>query len=188
VTESAFPSSTPSPTPSPGQPYALRAATAADADFIAEMTLASFNWAPDRPAFTMERFRAEPALWKYVDGWPAPGEQGVVAEERAAGGGGAPGGRLVGAAWWRYFGADAPGYGFVGEDVPELSLAVAADWRGRGLGRALLRAVVDQARAEGLARVSLSVERANHAARLYATEGFVVVGGDENADTMVKEL
>lgn len=170
----------------------LRAATPADADFIAEMTLAAFNWAPDRPPFTMEAFLAEPALSKYVDGWPAPGEHGVVAQASAAGTdegpGGDPGGRLVGAAWWRCFGADAPGYGFVAENVPELSLAVAADWRGRGLGRVLLRAVVDRARAEGLARVSLSVERANHAARLYTAEGFVVVGGDENADTMVKEL
>lgn len=195
MTESAFPSSTPSPSPSSGQPYALRAATPADAGFIAEMTLAAFNWAPDRPAFTMEAFRTEPALWKYIDGWPAPGEHGVVAKELVAQGVGTrggtdgdPGGRLVGAAWWRCFGVDAPGYGFVAEDVPELSLAVAADWRGRGLGRVLLRAVVDRARAEGLARVSLSVERANHAARLYAAEGFVVVGGDENADTMVKEL
>jgi GNAT superfamily N-acetyltransferase len=149
------------------------------------MTLEAFNWAPDRPALTMERFRADPALWKYVEGWPAPGERGVVAEQVAPG---TTGGRLVGAAWWRCFGADAPGYGFVAEDVPELSIAVTSDWRGRGLGRALLRAVVDLARSEGLARVSLSVERANHAARLYAAEGFVVVGGDQNADTMVKEL
>ena len=103
------------------------------------------------------------------------------------GSGGVAGGP-VGAAWWRYFPADRPGYGFVAEDVPEVSIAVAPDWRGRGLGRALIRAVVDQARAAGVPRLSLSVERANHAAALYAAEGFAVVGGDEDADTMVRKV
>ncbi|MFD2079587.1 Ribosomal protein S18 acetylase RimI [Actinopolymorpha cephalotaxi] len=187
--------------PGAGRPaYALRAATAEDAGFVAEMTLEAFNWSPDRPAFTLEQIWADPALRKYVEGWPAPGEQGVVAVARAesrdaesgdaeddAGSGGSPG-RPVGAAWWRYFPADGPGYGFVAEDVPEVGIAVAPDWRGRGLGRALIRAIVDQARAAGIARLSLSVERANHAAALYAAEGFEVVGGDENADTMVRKV
>ncbi|GAA2755440.1 GNAT family N-acetyltransferase [Actinopolymorpha rutila] len=182
-----------SPETGAGRPaYALRAATADDAAFIAEMTLEAFNWSPDRPAFTLEQFWADPALRKYVEGWPAPGEQGVVAVARAESGKESesddPAGRPVGAAWWRYFPADKPGYGFVAEDVPEVSIAVAPDWRGRGLGRALIRAVVDQARAAGVPRLSLSVERANHAAALYAAEGFEVVGGDENADTMVRKI
>ncbi len=169
-----------------GRPaYVLRAATAGDAGFIAEMTLEAFNWSPDRPAFTLEEFWADPALRKYVEGWPAPGEQGVVA---AAGHGDGSPGRPIGAAWWRYFPADRPGYGFVAEDVPEVSIAVAPDCRGRGLGRALIRAIVEQARAAGVPRLSLSVERANHAAALYAAEGFEVVGGDENADTMVRKV
>ncbi|MGW0227357.1 N-acetyltransferase family protein [Actinopolymorpha singaporensis] len=180
-----------------GRPaHTLRAATAEDAGFIAEMTLEAFNWSPDRPAFTLEQFWADPALRKYVEGWPAPGEQGVVAvagDEAGdepgddAGLDGSPG-RPVGAAWWRCFPADRPGYGFVAEDVPEVSIAVAPDWRGRGLGRALIRGIVDQARAAGVPRLSLSVERANHAARLYAAEGFEIVGGDENADTMVRKV
>ena len=160
--------------------YSLRPATERDADFLAEMTLEAFNWDPDRPPLTMRQLRADPTLWKYLDGWPAAGEQGVIA---AAGSG-----ELAGAAWWRFFTAATPGYGFVSEDVPELGLAVAANWRGRGVGRALLRGLLDQARAAGLERISLSVERANHAAALYAAEGFETVGGDENADTMVKRL
>ncbi|MET9022840.1 N-acetyltransferase [Actinopolymorpha sp. NPDC004070] len=179
--------------PGAGRPaHTLRAATADDAGFIAEMTLEAFNWSPDRPAFTPEQFWADPALRKYVEGWPAPGEQGVVAvagdDSGDESGGTAALGRPVGAAWWRYFPADRPGYGFVAEDVPEVSIAVAPDSRGRGLGRALIRAIVEQARAAGVPRLSLSVERTNHAAALYAAEGFEIVGGDENADTMVREI
>jgi GNAT superfamily N-acetyltransferase len=61
-------------------------------------------------------------------------------------------------------------------------------WRSRGVGRALLRAVVAQAREAGFARISLSCERANFAMNLYRAEGFVTVESGVNADTMVRTL
>ncbi len=168
----------------PAPVYSIRPATSADGSFLGEMLLEAFNWNSDRPAMSMAQLRSDPTLWKYAADWPTAGEGGVVAEA----GGASAQGQLVGAAWWRYFPADKPGYGFVAEDVPELSLGVAPAWRGRGVGRALLRALLDQARTAGLDRISLSVEPSNHAAALYSAEGFEVVGGDENSDTMVKRL
>ncbi|MFG2947758.1 GNAT family N-acetyltransferase [Streptomyces adustus] len=56
-------------------------------------------------------------------------------------------------------------------------LAVAEEARGRGVGRALLRAAVTEARRQGARRISLRVLGHNTAARtLYASEGFVVEG------------
>lgn len=56
-------------------------------------------------------------------------------------------------------------------------LAVAEEARGRGVGRALLRAAVEEARANGFRRISLRVLGHNTAARkLYESEGFVVEG------------
>ncbi len=63
-----------------------------------------------------------------------------------------------------------------------------APWRGRGVGRALLRAAAAQARERGAARISLSVERANRAQVLYAGEGFRVLSSGPDADTMVLDL
>jgi GNAT superfamily N-acetyltransferase len=80
------------------------------------------------------------------------------------------------------------GYGYVRDDVPELSMGVVQAWRGQGVGRALLRDVLAVARSAGVAAVSLSVERANVAARLYAAEGFRMVASFEDADTMLAEL
>jgi ribosomal protein S18 acetylase RimI-like enzyme len=40
--------------------------------------------------------------------------------------------------WSRCFTRDEPGYGFIDESIPELSIAVATDARGRGIGTALL--------------------------------------------------
>jgi ribosomal protein S18 acetylase RimI-like enzyme len=71
---------------------------------------------------------------------------------------------------------DDHGYGFVATDVPELSIGVTADERGRGVGTALLEELLAQARATGHPAVSLSVETDNPAVRLYERLGFVRVG------------
>ncbi|MEU0600436.1 GNAT family N-acetyltransferase [Streptomyces sp. NPDC006393] len=56
-------------------------------------------------------------------------------------------------------------------------LAVAHEARGAGVGRALLRAAVEEARRQGARRLSLRVLGHNTAARkLYESEGFVVEG------------
>ena len=73
--------------------------------------------------------------------------------------------------------------------VPELTIGVAANWRGRGAGRALLRALAGEARSAGIRRISLSVERKNFAQKLYLSEGYRIVdSSDANSDTMVKDL
>lgn len=55
-------------------------------------------------------------------------------------------------------------------------MAVLAAWRGRGVGAALLRELVDLARARGLPRAILSSQ--THATPFYARHGFVA-DGDE---------
>ena len=56
-------------------------------------------------------------------------------------------------------------------------LAVAEEARGLGVGRALLRAAVEEARCQGARRITLRVLGHNAPARkLYETEGFVVEG------------
>ncbi len=61
--------------------------------------------------------------------------------------------------------------------VGRLGIAVLATWRGRGIGRRLLREAVDRAFASGLARVELEVFASNTAAiRLYESEGFRLEG------------
>ncbi|MET8526886.1 GNAT family N-acetyltransferase [Micromonospora sp. NPDC005172] len=99
-----------------------------------------------------------------------------------------PADRPVGASWCRHLTAADPGYGYVSDDIPELTLGVVEHWRNRGVGRALLRAVLSVAHDRGLRAVSLSVERANVAAKLYASEGFHTVESFDDADTMVTQL
>jgi RimJ/RimL family protein N-acetyltransferase len=59
----------------------------------------------------------------------------------------------------------------------EIGMMVAADWRGRGVGTALVAAAIDWARARGLHKLTLSVFPHNAAAiALYRRFGFVEEG------------
>lgn len=158
---------------------AIRPAEPGDSVFLADMLVEAAN-TPSHPGRSRADTLAEPAVAHYVEGWPRATDLGVVAVDGA--------GRPVGAAWLRYFDEDDPAYGFVRADVPELAIGVDARNRGAGVGRTLLRALFDAARRQGIAQISLSVERANPAARLYAAEGFEVVDRRENADTMLRSL
>ena len=67
---------------------------------------------------------------------------------------------------------DASRHGF-----GELGMAVAREWRGKGVGSALLAAAIDWARERGLHKLSLSVFPHNTAAiELYRKHGFVEEG------------
>ncbi|HYJ69528.1 MAG TPA: GNAT family N-acetyltransferase [Nocardioidaceae bacterium] len=157
--------------------FALRLAAAGDAEFLADMLVEAVNWDPRRPAVSRERVVATRETVRYVAGWPRSGELGVVAVDS--------GGGPIGAAWLRQFAAADPGYGFVAPEVPELSVGVLPPWRGRGVGGSLIDELARRAAAAGIARISLSVERANRARALYVRAGFTTVESGPDADTMV---
>lgn len=115
-----------------------------------------------------------------MEGWPRPGDSGVIAVD--------PEGQSICAAWRRSFTTDDPGFGFVSDTVPELSITVTAGWRGRGVGRALLRAIQQPAERAGVMAISLSVERANPARSLYVVEGYQTIEIGQDSDTMVIEV
>ena len=97
-------------------------------------------------------------------------------------------GERVGAAWYRLFDTEHPGYGFVDAETPELTIAVAEGWRGKGIGTALLRALVDRARTDGFAALSLSVSPDNPATELYRRHGFVRVRSRDDHWAMLARL
>ena len=100
----------------------------------------------------------------YVKAWGRPGDAAMIALVD---------GFPVGAAWFRLFREVSPGYGFVDEQTPELAVAVVPNARGKGVGSALLGALLDRARADGYEALSLSVDRNNQGAiALYEQFGF----------------
>jgi ribosomal-protein-alanine N-acetyltransferase len=68
----------------------------------------------------------------------------------------------------------------IGPEAELLLLATSPAARRRGVGGALLRAVVAEAEARGVVQVHLEVRSGNDAARLYRREGFDKVGERPN--------
>jgi ribosomal protein S18 acetylase RimI-like enzyme len=135
------------------------------------------NWTGDE-RFTFRDIDEAPELRHYFDFRPERGDFGFVAEEVGA---------IVGIVWLLFLPADHPGYGFVAEGVPELSVGVWPGYRGRGVGERLMRQALAEARRRGLERVSLSVEPENPALHLYRKLGFVPVEGGADG-TCILEL
>ena len=96
--------------------------------------------------------------------------------------------QLIGAALLRFLPVHDPGYGFVDDATPELSIGVVPASRGQGVGSSLLAALVASAREHGFAALSLSVEPDNRARHLYERIGFQEIGTEGGSLTMLLHL
>jgi len=159
--------------------WQLRPSDATDLDFLKEMLFEAFFWDPEtrRPAFSS--FCGDPEFTKLLAGWGRTGDRAVIAEEH---------GVRRGGAWFRLWTAESHSYGFVDARTPEVAIGVRPDYRSRGLGRQLLRVLVEQARADGYHSLSLSVSPKNSALRLYESMGFCKVGESGTSWTLVRSL
>lgn len=150
----------------------IRQATASDEPFLRKMLYAALFVPPGKPPFP-RGVVYEPRLAHHVDGFGTwNGDIGFIAELS---------GRPLGAAWVRQLTEDDPGYGFVDNATPELSIAVLEEWRGLGVGTQLMESLL-----AAVPRCSLSVDRRNPAVRLYERSDFVVVATDGDSVTMLR--
>ena len=156
----------------------IRRATAEDTSFLSEVLAVAADWRREAPRL-MTVVLAEPALARYVTDWPREGDVGFIAEDATI---------AVGAAWWRMFTSRDPGYGFIDEFTPELSIGVLYRARRRGIGTRLLHALIDEAQRSALPALSLSVEPDNPAASWYRRLGFEEVSRAGGSVTMALRL
>jgi ribosomal protein S18 acetylase RimI-like enzyme len=147
----------------------IRPGSASDVRLLRDMLRHAYYW---RTSYT------EFPITRYVNGWGRPGDRALIAIDEF---------HPVGAAWYRLYSTKEPGFGFVDEQTPELTIGVVPARRGKGIGSGLLDALLERAQADGFARISLSVEKTNPAVHLYESRGFRPV--QENGDyVMVADL
>jgi GNAT superfamily N-acetyltransferase len=120
---------------------------------------------------------AEGSVQRYVMSWGRPGDAAVIAYSDNGN---------VGAAWYRLFKEREPGYGFVDEQTPEVTIAVVPSHRGKGTGGELLDALLERARADGFSQLSLSAELGQTG--FYEKYGFRELRREDGTVTMVASL
>jgi ribosomal protein S18 acetylase RimI-like enzyme len=143
------------------------------------MLYAALDWRGNGALPPFELVVAHPQVKIFHEGWGRAGDTALVAED---------GGRLVGLVWYRFFDEAEHGEGFVDDDAPELAIAVDEGFRGQGIGAALMGAMHERARRDGVSRISLSVDRDNPAKRLYVRLGYLDFEPDDDLGRMVLEL
>lgn len=153
----------------------IRCRSAGAEDFIFLATMLGHAASRLRPP-TGEQVLADPRYGIYLEGWPRLGDFGLIAEQDEP----------VGAAWYRIYTGASHGYGYVSDDVPELSIAVVSSRRHRGVGRRLLLDLIEASVAHGHQALSLSVNCENPARVLYESVGFVPVEKRGSSWTMVR--
>jgi GNAT superfamily N-acetyltransferase len=146
----------------------IRRGNRQDVRFLKDMLRHAFYW---RAGGGDE----DESLWRYVAGWGRRGDAAVVALE---------GGFPVGAAWFRLFPRDEPGFGFIDEETPEVAISVVPSRRGRGIGSDLLDALVELAKEQGHGGLSLSVADDSPAMHVFEKHGFERVATTDGSSTM----
>jgi ribosomal protein S18 acetylase RimI-like enzyme len=160
-------------------PVNTRPAGPDDVEFLKKMLYEAAAWNPDWPRERTIATLADPVLERYHRDWGRHGDGGVIAELD---------GEPVGAAWYRLFTEDEPGYGFVDEKTPELGIAVVPLHRRKGIGETLLRALMVHAREDGFQSLSLSVAAHNRSRMMYERAGFQKVREEGDAWVMRADL
>lgn len=85
--------------------------------------------------------------------------------------------KIIGAVWVRIMND----YGHIDDKTPSLAISLYKKYRGQGIGSSLIKEMLSLLQAHGYKLVSLSVQKANYAAKLYQKIGFRIIKeiGDE---------
>ena len=93
-------------------------------------------------------------------------------------------GKVVGAVWVRVMND----YGHIEDGVPSFAISLYKEYRGYGIGTALMRRMLCELKQRGYEKASLSVQKANYAVQMYLKVGFEILNEHEEEYIMVCNL
>ena len=91
---------------------------------------------------------------------------------------------IVGAVWARIM----KDYGYVDDETPSLAISLYKDYRKCGIGTEMMKQILAMLKNDGFKRVSLSVQKANYAVKMYQTLGFQVIVDNPDEYIMIIDL
>ncbi len=93
-------------------------------------------------------------------------------------------GKIVGAVWVRIMND----YGHIEDETPSLAISLYKEYRGFGIGTTIMKEILALLKTNGYKQVSLSVQKANYAAKMYLKVGFEIVRENEEEYIMICHL
>lgn len=79
-------------------------------------------------------------------------------------------------------------YGHIDNTTPSLAMSVFKEYRGFGIGTALLKELISILKTKGYSRISLSVQKDNYAVKVYQKVGFTILKEVDDEYIMVIAL
>ncbi len=79
-------------------------------------------------------------------------------------------------------------YGHIDDNTPSFAISVYKEYRGKGIGTALMKEMLAILKECGYEQASLSVQKANSAVKMYQKLGFQIVEENEEEYLMLKKL
>lgn len=92
--------------------------------------------------------------------------------------------KIVGAVWVRIMND----YGHIDDETPSLAISLFEEYRHLGLGKELMKKMLQFLKDKGYKQISLSVQKANYAVHMYRKVGFQVLKENEEEYIMVCRL
>lgn len=92
--------------------------------------------------------------------------------------------QVVGAAWVRIMND----YGHIDDETPSLAISLYKQYRGLGIGTALMKRLLIVLKEKGYNRTSLDVQKANYALKMYQNVGYEIVDENEEEYIMINYL
>lgn len=97
-------------------------------------------------------------------------------------------GVVVGAVWTRILCGTVKGFGNIDDKTPEFAISLYKPYRKKGIGKALMKAMITLLNEKGYEKTSLAVQKDNYAVRMYQSVGFEIVSELEEEFLMVCKL
>ena len=91
---------------------------------------------------------------------------------------------IIGAVWVRIM----DDYGHIEDGVPSFAISLYEEYRGLGIGTALMKQMLAELMDRGYRKTSLAVQKANYAVKMYLNVGFQIIDENEEEYIMVCEL
>lgn len=92
--------------------------------------------------------------------------------------------KVAGAVWVRVM----SDYGHIEDGVPSFAISLYKEYRGCGIGTALMKTMLRELEQRGYEKTSLSVQKSNYAVKMYKNVGFEIVDENEEEYIMVCNL